>query len=139
MKNVFNKNKIDIVVNLAAQAGVRDSLRVPEKYLNYNILGFLNILELSKNYSIKHLIYASTSSVYGLNYKNPFSVKDTTDHPQQFYAVTKKTNELMAHAWCSLYNIKATGLRFFTVYGPYGRPDIWHFLNLQKIFMKISN
>ena len=134
MNNVFKNNKIDFVVNLAAQAGVRDSLKVPEKYLNYNILGFLNILELSKNYSIKHLVYASTSSVYGLNYKTPFSAKDTTDHPQQFYAVTKKTNELMAHAWCSLYNIRATGLRFFTVYGPYGRPDMALFKFTKNIY-----
>jgi UDP-glucuronate 4-epimerase len=121
---IFNSYKIDYIVNLAAQAGVRNSLIYPEKYLNYNIQGFLNILELSKQYKIKHIVYASTSSVYGLNKKYPFKTNHTTDHPLQFYAVTKKTNELMAHAYSSLYGLRLTGLRFFTVYGPWGRPDM---------------
>ena len=121
---IFNSYKIDYIVNLAAQAGVRNSLVYPEKYLKYNIQGFLNILELSKQYKIKHVVYASTSSVYGLNKKYPFRTNHTTDHPLQFYAVTKKTNELMAHAYSSLYGLRLTGLRFFTVYGPWGRPDM---------------
>lgn len=133
LKTIFKKNKIDYVINLAAQAGVRESLRVPERYLDYNVKGFLNILELSNLHNIKHLIYASTSSVYGLNKKLPFSVNDTTDHPQQFYAVTKKTNELMAHVWSGLYNMRITGLRFFTVYGPFGRPDMALFRFTQNI------
>lgn len=124
LREIFESNKVDYIINLAAQAGVRNSLIYPEKYLVYNIQGFLNILELSKLYKIKHIVYASTSSVYGLNKKYPFSTNHTTDHPLQFYAVTKKTNELMAHAYSSLYGLRLTGLRFFTVYGPWGRPDM---------------
>tara|TARA_Y100000768_G_scaffold383662_1_gene366210 strand:- start:1366 stop:2352 length:987 start_codon:yes stop_codon:yes gene_type:complete len=124
MDTIFKKYKITKVVNLAAQAGVRDAIRKPKKYLNYNINGFLNILNLCKDYQIKHLIYASTSSVYGLNKKRPFSEKDKTDSQNQFYAVTKKTNELMANVWGQIYNLPTTGLRFFTVYGPWGRPDM---------------
>lgn len=124
LRNIFKKFKPHIVVNLAAQAGVRDSLLYPEKYLKFNIIGFLNILELSKEYSINKLIYASTSSVYGLNKKLPYNVNSPVDHPKQFYAVTKRTNELMAHTWSNLYNLNTVGLRFFTVYGPWGRPDM---------------
>ena len=121
---IFKSFKIENIVNLAAQAGVRDAIKKPRKYLNYNIIGFLNIIELSKEYNIKHLVYASTSSVYGLNKKIPFKESDKTEKQAQFYAVTKKTNELMAHVWSSLYKIPTTGLRFFTVYGPWGRPDM---------------
>tara|TARA_B110000483_G_scaffold242969_1_gene330668 strand:+ start:4585 stop:5595 length:1011 start_codon:yes stop_codon:yes gene_type:complete len=124
LESVFLNNKIDYIVHLAAQAGVRDSITNPHKYLNYNITGFLNILELAAKFKIKHLVYASTSSIYGLNNKFPFSVRDVADHQIQFYAVSKKTNELMAHTWSHLYNLPATGLRFFTVYGPWGRPDM---------------
>ncbi|MDB9776517.1 GDP-mannose 4,6-dehydratase [Alphaproteobacteria bacterium] len=121
---VFQKYSFDRVINLAAQAGVRDSLKYPNKYLNYNIKGFLNILELCTQYKIKHLVYASTSSIYGLNKSFPYKESNSADHQMQFYAVTKKTNELMAHAWSHLYNLPTTGLRFFTVYGPWGRPDM---------------
>lgn len=124
INKIFTDNKIDFIVHLAAQAGVRDSIINPHKYLNYNINGFLNILELAVKHKIKHLVYASTSSVYGLNKKFPYNVKDTTDHQIQFYAVSKKTNELMAHTWSHLYQLPTTGLRFFTVYGPWGRPDM---------------
>jgi UDP-glucuronate 4-epimerase len=124
MNSLFKRFKPDIVVNLAAQAGVRDSLSNPEKYLKFNIIGFLNICELSRTYNIERLIYASTSSVYGLNEKLPYSITDNVDHPKQFYAVTKRTNELMAHTWSHLYNLTTVGLRFFTVYGPWGRPDM---------------
>ena len=124
MSLIFRNNKPNLVINLAAQAGVRDSLKYPEKYLKYNIMGFLNLCELSKEYKVKRLIYASTSSVYGLNKNLPYNVTDPVDHPKQFYAVTKRTNELMAHTWSNLYNIETVGLRFFTVYGPWGRPDM---------------
>ncbi len=124
LRKIFNDFRPDIVVNLAAQAGVRDSLKYPEKYLKFNIIGFLNILELSKEFELDKLVYASTSSVYGLNKKLPYKVSDPVDHPKQFYAVTKRTNELMAHSWSNLYNVKTIGLRFFTVYGPWGRPDM---------------
>ena len=124
LKNLFNSFKPNIVINLAAQAGVRYSLEDPHAYLNSNIIGFLNILENSKAHSIEHLIYASSSSVYGLNKVFPFSERDTVDHPVSLYAASKKSNELIAHTYSYLYKLPTTGLRFFTVYGPYGRPDL---------------
>lgn len=122
--SLFKKEQFDIVVNLAAQAGVRYSLINPDSYIQSNIVGFLNLLECCRNYSVKHLVYASSSSVYGLNGKTPFSVHDSIAHPVSLYAATKKSNELMAHTYSHLYQIPTTGLRFFTVYGPYGRPDM---------------
>ncbi|MBW9324174.1 NAD-dependent epimerase/dehydratase family protein [Enterococcus casseliflavus] len=127
MNKLFSKESFDIVINLAAQAGVRYSLENPEAYIKSNIEGFLNILNLSKDYSIKHLLYASSSSVYGGNTKLPLSTTDNVDHPVSIYAATKKSNELMAHAYSHLYNLPTTGLRFFTVYGPWGRPDMAYF------------
>lgn len=124
LNKIFLKYKFAKVVNLAAQAGVRDAIKKPKKYLNYNIVGFLNIIQLATEYNIKHLVYASTSSIYGLNDQLPFKESDKTDRPKQFYAVTKKTNELMAHVWSENYKLPTTGLRFFTVYGPWGRPDM---------------
>lgn len=124
IEKIFKENEIDYVVNLAAQAGVRYSLENPHAYVESNIMGFLNILEACKNYSVKHLVYASSSSVYGANRKMPFSEHDNVNHPVSIYAATKKSNELMAHAYSHLYNIPTTGLRFFTVYGPWGRPDM---------------
>lgn len=125
---LFKKHHFDVVGNLAAQAGVRYSLENPEAYIDSNIVGFLNILECCKNYNIKHLVYASSSSVYGLNKKIPFETTDPVDHPVSLYAATKKSNELMAHSYSHLYAFKTTGLRFFTVYGPWGRPDMAMFL-----------
>jgi len=130
---IFKTFKPDCVVNLAAQAGVRYSIKNPRVYLNSNIIGFFNILELSKKFKIKHLVYASTSSVYGLNFKQPFSEGDTADHPVQFYAATKRSNEIMAHSYSYLYGLPTTGLRFFTVYGPWGRPDMALFKFVNKI------
>lgn len=124
MEELFNNYKFDVVVNLAAQAGVRYSLVNPRAYINTNIVGFFNILELSKHYKIKHFLYASSSSVYGGNKTVPFSTDDRTDFPVSLYAATKKSNELIAHTYSHLYNLKTTGLRFFTVYGPWGRPDM---------------
>lgn len=124
LENVFQSNQIDCVINLAAQAGVRYSIENPHVYIQSNIVGFLNILELSKIHSIKHLIYASSSSVYGANSQVPFSIHHNVDHPLSLYAATKKSNELMAHTYSSLFKLPTTGLRFFTVYGPYGRPDM---------------
>lgn len=121
---LFSDQDFDCVVNLAAQAGVRYSIENPSAYIDSNILGFANILEGCRHSSIKHLIYASSSSVYGLNTKQPFTTKDNVDHPVSFYAATKKANELMAHSYSHLFNIPTTGLRFFTVYGPYDRPDM---------------
>lgn len=121
---LFEQNNINKVVNLAAQAGVRYSLENPKAYIDSNISGFLNILELCREKQIEHLIYASSSSVYGGNTKIPFSVTDNVDHPVSLYAATKKSNELMAHTYSHLFNIPTTGLRFFTVYGPWGRPDM---------------
>ena len=121
---LFEEEQFDIVVNLAAQAGVRYSLINPDSYIQSNIVGFLNILEACRHYPVKHLVYASSSSVYGLNGKTPFSVHDSIAHPVSLYAATKKSNELMAHTYSHLYQISTTGLRFFTVYGPYGRPDM---------------
>jgi len=125
---IFSENKPNIVVNLAAQAGVRYSLENPYAYIDSNIVGFLNILEACRNNPVDHLVYASSSSVYGGNTKMPFSVSDSVDHPVSLYAATKKSNELMAHTYSHLYNIPTTGLRFFTVYGPWGRPDMALFL-----------
>jgi UDP-glucuronate 4-epimerase len=124
---VFRDGNFDIVCNLAAQAGVRYSLQNPRAYIDSNITGFLNILESCRKYEIKHLVYASSSSVYGLNNDLPFSVDDRTDSPASLYAVTKKTNELMAHSYSHLYGLATTGLRFFTVYGPWGRPDMAYY------------
>ena len=125
---LFKKEKFDMVCNLAAQAGVRYSLQNPETYIDSNLVGFLNILECCRHNDIKHLVYASSSSVYGLNKKIPFSTKDNVDHPISLYAATKKSNELMAHTYSHLFKIPTTGLRFFTVYGPWGRPDMAMFL-----------
>ena len=123
----FRDNYFDIVINLAAQAGVRYSLDNPMVYADSNLTGFLNILEGCRHSQIEHFIFASSSSVYGMNSKVPFSVSDNTDHPISLYAATKKSNELMAHAYSHLYGLPTTGLRFFTVYGPYGRPDMAYF------------
>ena len=125
--SLFAKYKFDIVVNLAAQAGVRYSITNPDAYINSNIIGFYNILELCRHYPVEHLVYASSSSVYGGNKKVPFSTDDKVDNPVSLYAATKKSNELLAHAYSKLYNIPTTGLRFFTVYGPAGRPDMAYF------------
>jgi len=121
---LFKKERFDYVVNLAAQAGVRYSLENPQTYIDNNITGFLNILEGCRNYPVKHLLYASTSSIYGLNENIPFSTSDHADHPLAIYAASKKANEMMAHSYAHLFNIPSTGLRFFTVYGPWGRPDM---------------
>jgi len=133
IEQVFIKKKIDVVVHLAAQAGVRYSLVNPHAYIVNNVNGFLNILEGCRHCSIKHLVYASSSSVYGLNTKMPFSVSHNVDHPVSLYAATKKANELMAHAYSYLYSLPTTGLRFFTVYGPWGRPDMALFLFTEAI------
>jgi UDP-glucuronate 4-epimerase len=130
---LFETEKFDVVCNLAAQAGVRYSLENPESYIDSNIVGFLNILECCRNYKIKHLVYASSSSVYGLNKKIPFSTSDSVDHPISLYAASKKSNELMAHTYSHLFGIPSTGLRFFTVYGPWGRPDMAMFLFTKAI------
>ena len=124
MEKIFKTHKFDKVCNLAAQAGVRYSFENPSSYIHCNIIGFFNILELCCKYKVKHLVYASSSSVYGNNAKVPFSEDDRTDDPQSLYAATKKSNELMAHSYCKLYGIAMTGLRYFTVYGPWGRPDM---------------
>lgn len=127
IEKIFTENKIDIVVNLAAQAGVRYSITNPDAYIESNIIGFYNILEACRNHPVEHLVYATSSSVYGGNKKVPFSTDDKVDNPVSLYAATKKSNELMAHAYSKLYNIPSTGLRFFTVYGPAGRPDMAYF------------
>ncbi len=124
---LFAQEKFEIVINLAAQAGVRYSITNPFAYINSNIVGFMNILEACRKHPVKHLIYASSSSVYGANVKQPFSESDNVDHPVSLYAATKKSNELMAHTYSNLYKIPTTGLRFFTVYGPYGRPDMAYY------------
>jgi UDP-glucuronate 4-epimerase len=124
LPELFAKENFDIVCNLAAQAGVRYSIEKPNAYIDSNLVGFANILECCRYNNIKHLVYASSSSVYGMNSKVPFSEDDQTDEPVSLYAATKKANELMAHAYCTLYKFPATGLRFFTVYGPWGRPDM---------------
>lgn len=122
--NIFENEKFDAVCNLAAQAGVRYSLQNPHAYIQSNVVGFMNILEACRNFGVKNLAYASSSSVYGLNKSQPFKTTDMTDTPASLYAATKKSNELMAHAYSHLYGIQTTGLRFFTVYGPWGRPDM---------------
>jgi UDP-glucuronate 4-epimerase len=124
IKKLFEKHRFDYVVNLAAQAGVRYSLINPHSYVDNNITGFLNILEACRAFPVKHLLYASSSSVYGLSEEIPFSVSSHTDHPLAMYAASKKANEMMAHSYSHLFGIPTTGLRFFTVYGPYGRPDM---------------
>jgi len=133
LPNLFEMEKFDIVCNLAAQAGVRYSLENPQAYLDSNIVGFLNILECCRHNRIKHLVYASSSSVYGLNKKIPFKTTDTVDSPISIYAATKKSNELMAHTYSHLFGFPTTGLRFFTVYGPWGRPDMALFLFTEAI------
>lgn len=125
--SIFETYRPQIVVNLAAQAGVRYSITNPDAYVESNLIGFYNILEACRHYSIEHLVYASSSSVYGTNKKIPYSTDDKVDNPVSLYAATKKSNELMAHAYSKLYNIPSTGLRFFTVYGPIGRPDMAYF------------
>ncbi|MET3319935.1 UNVERIFIED_ORG: UDP-glucuronate 4-epimerase [Peribacillus simplex] len=127
LDKLFEVNDIDIVINLAAQAGVRYSIENPDAYIQSNIIGFFNILEMCRQHRVKHLLYASSSSVYGANKKIPFSIEDKVDNPVSLYAATKKSNELMAHTYSHLYKIPSTGLRFFTVYGPYGRPDMAYF------------
>lgn len=127
IKKLFDDERFDIVINLAAQAGVRYSIENPEAYIDSNLVGFANILEGCRNTKVRHLLYASSSSVYGMNKKQPFSVEDQVDYPISLYAATKKSNELMAHTYSHLYGIPTTGLRFFTVYGPFGRPDMAYF------------
>jgi UDP-glucuronate 4-epimerase len=133
IEKLFQDHQFDIVVNLAAQAGVRYSLKNPRAYINSNIVGFTNILEGCRHSQVKHLVFASSSSVYGANIKIPFSVQDHVDHPISLYAASKKSNELMAHAYSHLYKLPTTGLRFFTVYGPWGRPDMAYFLFTKAI------
>jgi UDP-glucuronate 4-epimerase len=130
---LFKKEQFEVVCNLAAQAGVRYSIENPKAYVDSNISGFLNILEGCRNHKIKHLVYASSSSVYGENKKVPFETTDNVDYPISLYAATKKSNELMAHTYGHLYNFKTTGLRFFTVYGPWGRPDMAYYLFAEAI------
>ena len=127
VERLFAEKRFDVVVNLAAQAGVRYSIDHPDVYIESNIIGFYNILEACRRYPVEHLVYASSSSVYGGNRKVPFSVEDPVDHPVSLYAATKKSNELLAHAYSKLYDIPSTGLRFFTVYGPAGRPDMFYY------------
>lgn len=127
VERIFSENKISVVVNLAAQAGVRYSITNPDAYVQSNLIGFYNILEACRHHEVEHLVYASSSSVYGSNKKVPYSIDDKVDNPVSLYAATKKSNELMAHAYSKLYNIPSTGLRFFTVYGPAGRPDMAYF------------
>ena len=127
VNRLFEKYRFDVVVNLAAQAGVRYSIENPDVYIESNVIGFYNILEACRHFPVEHLVYASSSSVYGGNKKVPFSVEDRVDNPVSLYAATKKSNELMAHCYSKLYNIPSTGLRFFTVYGPAGRPDMAYF------------
>ncbi|WP_405246910.1 NAD-dependent epimerase [Cellulophaga sp. Asnod2-G02] len=133
LPTLFAEEKFDIVCNLAAQAGVRYSIENPETYIDSNIVGYLNILECCRHHGVKHLVYASSSSVYGLNKEIPFKTSDTVDHPISLYAASKKANELMAHTYSHLYGFATTGLRFFTVYGPWGRPDMALFLFTEAI------
>ena len=134
LEQLFDKENFDVVINLAAQAGVRYSLENPKAYISSNVDGFLNILENCRRSKIKNLIYASSSSVYGLNKKVPFSTTDNVDHPISLYAASKKSNELMAHSYSHLFNIPTTGIRFFTVYGPWGRPDMAAFIFTKAIY-----
>ena len=133
LDELFNKYNFDVVVNLAAQAGVRYSIINPDAYVQSNLIGFYNILEECRHHPVNHLVYASSSSVYGSNKKVPYSTDDKVDNPVSLYAATKKSNELMAHAYAKLYNIPCTGLRFFTVYGPAGRPDMAYFSFTNKL------
>ena len=133
MDALFSKHKFDAVINLAAQAGVRYSLENPGAYVDSNIVGFTNVLECCRHHSIGHLVYASSSSVYGMNSAMPFSIHDNVDHPISLYAASKKANELMAHTYSHLFGLPTTGLRFFTVYGPWGRPDMALFLFTRAI------
>lgn len=133
LNSVFETYRPTVVVNLAAQAGVRYSIDHPDAYIESNIIGFYNILEACRHYPVEHLVYASSSSVYGGNKKVPFSTDDMVDHPVSLYAATKKSDELLAHSYCKLYNIPATGLRFFTVYGPAGRPDMFYYSATKKL------
>lgn len=134
LTKLFKAESFDYVVNLAAQAGVRYSIENPQAYIDSNIQGFINILECCRHHEVKHLLYASSSSVYGANTTMPFSVHDNVDHPISLYAASKKSNELMAHTYSALYDLPTTGLRFFTVYGPWGRPDMALFLFTKAIF-----
>lgn len=131
--DLFSRYHFDIVINLAAQAGVRYSIDHPDVYLESNVIGFYNILEACRHFPVEHLVFASSSSIYGNNTKIPYSIEDKTDSPVSLYAATKKSNELMAHAYSKLYNIPSTGLRFFTVYGPAGRPDMAYFSFTDKL------
>ena len=133
LEHIFEEERPDFVINLGAQAGVRYSIDNPDAYMQSNIIGFYHILECCRHYPVEHLIYASSSSVYGANKKIPFSTEDQVDNPVSLYAATKKSNELMAHCYSKLYGIPATGLRFFTVYGPMGRPDMAYFKFAKKI------
>jgi UDP-glucuronate 4-epimerase len=133
MSKLFTEQRFDTVVNLAAQAGVRYSLKNPGAYVDANLVGFANILEGCRQSKVKHLVFASSSSVYGANTKLPFTEQDNVDHPVSLYAASKKANELMAHSYAHLYNLPCTGLRFFTVYGPWGRPDMAYFSFTRKI------
>lgn len=133
LERLFQEHAFDLVVNLAAQAGVRYSIINPDAYIESNLVGFYNILEACRRYPVQHLVYASSSSVYGTNRKVPYSVDDPVDNPVSLYAATKKSDELMAHAYAKLYNIPSTGLRFFTVYGPAGRPDMAYFSFTNKL------
>jgi len=133
LEDLFDSNDFDVVVNLAAQAGVRYSLTNPHAYVDSNLVGFVNILECCRHHKVKHLVFASSSSVYGANTNMPFSIHHNVDHPVSLYAATKKANELMAHTYSHLYGLRCTGLRFFTVYGPWGRPDMALFLFTKAI------
>ena len=133
VERIFTENDIAVVVNLAAQAGVRYSITHPDAYIQSNLIGFYNILEACRHHGVEHLVYASSSSVYGSNKKVPYSTEDKVDNPVSLYAATKKSNELMAHAYSKLYDIPSTGLRFFTVYGPAGRPDMAYFSFTNKL------
>ncbi|KPH95203.1 protein CapI [Pseudoalteromonas porphyrae] len=133
MTELFKHEKFDRVIHLAAQAGVRYSIENPDAYADSNLVGHLNVLEGCRHNKVQHLVYASSSSVYGLNEKTPFETTDSVDHPVSFYAATKKANELMAHSYSHLYNLPTTGLRFFTVYGPWGRPDMAPYIFTKKI------
>jgi len=133
LEDLFSRRKFEVVVNLAAQAGVRYSIENPYAYVNSNLVGFINLLECCRHDTVKHLVFASSSSVYGANTRMPFSVHHNVDHPVSLYAATKKANELMAHTYSHLYRLPCTGLRFFTVYGPWGRPDMALFLFTRAI------
>ena len=139
LKKVFLKHKIDKVIHLAAQAGVRYSLKNPRSYVENNIDAFFNIIEISRIFNIKNFVYASSSSIYGANKNLPFSESNIADHPIQLYAASKRSNELMAHAYSSLYKLPTVGLRFFTAYGPWGRPDQALFIFTKNIIKKKKN